>query len=40
MKLKETLIMVTIILIISFGTIHQSGAKEAYNLNGEWDVIG
>ena len=39
MKLKETLIMVTIILIISFGTIHQSGAGETYDLNGEWNAV-
>ena len=39
MKLKETLIMVTIILIICFGTIAQLGTKEAYNLNGEWDAV-
>ena len=39
MKLKVTLIMATIILIICFGTIAQLGAEEAYNLNGEWDAV-
>ena len=39
MKLKVTLIMATIILIICFGTIAQLGAEEAYNLNGEWKAF-
>ena len=39
MELKKTLIMATIILIICFGAIAQLGAKEAYNLNGDWDAV-
>ncbi|MEN8123407.1 MAG: hypothetical protein ABFS35_23925 [Bacteroidota bacterium] len=39
MKLKATLIMATIIMIICFGTIAQSGAGETYDLNGEWDTV-